>query len=350
MSRFAWIRPNRLRRGDFVEVRSEAEIAATLDAEGCLDGLPFMPEMSAYCGSRARIHRRASKTCVEGLGLRRMSDTLFLEGLRCDGGAHDGCDRGCLMFWKEAWLKPVAMADGATDGVRPMGLTPLPDPLTEYRQPPIRAATRTLPLDLPTRQGERYVCQSTALAVATSPMAGWNPIHLVRDMSDGELTIGQFFRIMVRGLVNKLRGLVRRREIGGLAGDRKRNPKGDLGLSPGETIAVRTPAEIAATLDPTGRNQGLSFEPDMAEYTCGVFEVEKPVRRIILEQTGKMAHLTHTVVLKGVTCQGLCSKNCPRANPLFWREIWLRRADAPATAAPSKPAGQSRLVTENANT
>ena len=41
-------------------------------------------------------------------------------------------------------------------------------------------------------------------------------------------------------------------------------------------------------------------------------EVEAPVNRIILEKTGEMRELTHTVTLKGVVCTGLCSKNCPQ--------------------------------------
>ena len=35
----------KLRAGDSVEVRTPQEIAGTLDANGTLDGLPFMPEM-----------------------------------------------------------------------------------------------------------------------------------------------------------------------------------------------------------------------------------------------------------------------------------------------------------------
>jgi hypothetical protein len=35
-----------LRRGDLVEVNSPAEILATLDERGDLEGLPFMPEMA----------------------------------------------------------------------------------------------------------------------------------------------------------------------------------------------------------------------------------------------------------------------------------------------------------------
>src|SRR5215475_13657598 len=36
-----------LRPGEMIEVRSLPEILATLDERGCLDGLPFMPEMAA---------------------------------------------------------------------------------------------------------------------------------------------------------------------------------------------------------------------------------------------------------------------------------------------------------------
>jgi hypothetical protein len=37
-----------LRCGELVEVRSEEEILATLDANGDREGLPFMPEMLRY--------------------------------------------------------------------------------------------------------------------------------------------------------------------------------------------------------------------------------------------------------------------------------------------------------------
>src|SRR5262245_45039589 len=47
----------------FALVSSEAEILATLDERGAIDGLPFMPEMLAYCGKRLRVELRADKTC-----------------------------------------------------------------------------------------------------------------------------------------------------------------------------------------------------------------------------------------------------------------------------------------------
>ena len=48
---------------DWVEVRSKEEILATLDSKGQLDGMPFMPEMFAFCGERFQVFKRAHKGC-----------------------------------------------------------------------------------------------------------------------------------------------------------------------------------------------------------------------------------------------------------------------------------------------
>src|SRR5690242_15620634 len=98
-----------LRRGDWVEVKTAEEILSTLDDQGCQDKLPFMPEMLQYCGKRFRVYKSAHKAC-DTLKLtknRRMSDAVHLEGLRCDGRAHGGCEAKCLLFWKNSWLKHV---------------------------------------------------------------------------------------------------------------------------------------------------------------------------------------------------------------------------------------------------
>src|SRR5689334_14159041 len=99
-----------LRAGELVEVRSKEEILKTLDAEAQLEGLPFMPEMFAYCGKRFQVYKRAHKTCdpPNGMKGRRMDRAVHLLDIRCDGAAHGGCQAGCLIFWKEAWLKRVS--------------------------------------------------------------------------------------------------------------------------------------------------------------------------------------------------------------------------------------------------
>ena len=97
----------RFRHGDLVEVRAWSEIVATLDVEGKLEGLAFMPEMGRYCGRHLRVYRR-----VEGVYLDRLyymagiAGTVLLEGARCDGTAHDDCQMGCLILWKEGGASP----------------------------------------------------------------------------------------------------------------------------------------------------------------------------------------------------------------------------------------------------
>ena len=63
------------------------EILAGLDERGELDALPFMPEMLQFCGRRFVVDKIAFKTCdtATWTGLRRMTDTVHLAGVRCDG-------------------------------------------------------------------------------------------------------------------------------------------------------------------------------------------------------------------------------------------------------------------------
>ncbi len=297
-----------LLRGQWVEVLSAREIGLTLDASGKLEGLPFMPEMTRYCGRRVRIYRRAEKTCVEGHGLRKLRGTVLLDGLRCDGSSHDGCQRDCLMFWKEAWLRPV---DGP-------GEPPAADP----------AGEEALAARLPVKSGERYVCQSTELVGASFDLRLHDVGQYLREARVGELSPGFFLRIATRVLVNKLRGLLKLPPVGVIRGEGTAHSKGNLGLRAGDRVEVLSASEIEATVGPKGRNRGLLFEPDMRAYLGGRYEVSHEISRLISEETGKMVRLTNTVALKGVVCEGLCAKNCPRSNPHFWREAWLRRVES----------------------
>jgi hypothetical protein len=296
-----------LLRGDWVEVRSLAEILDTLDEDGRFDGLPFMPEMAAYCGRRLKVYRRADKTCAEGYGLRRLEGTVHLETARCDGAAHDGCQRNCLMFWKEAWLRP---ADGPGEG--PLAA---PDDFASSR--------------LRTREGERYLCQSTVLGEASRPLPQWSLSHLASDVARGELSPAGLIAMAWRMLVNQARRRLGMADLGALTGPgqpRARTDAARLGLSAGERVRVRPAEDIRRTLGPNGKSAGLSFEPEMTRYVGADFEVEFRVERIIHEETGKMVRLADTVALKGLGCLGSCVKNCPRNNTLYWREAWLERA------------------------
>jgi hypothetical protein len=303
----------RLTHGQLVEVRSAAEIAATLDADGMLDGLPFMPEMAVHCGQSFRVFRRADITCVEGHGLRRMNDAVFLEDVRCDGSAHDGCQRRCLVFWKEAWLKPV---DGASS----------PSIVGEQPKPAAAGALA----NLATRKNGRYLCQSTVLATATAALPSWNILPFVSQVRDGELTVTRFVQITALAVLNLLRKFLGLKDLGRLVGPKSKSSKKDFGLHPGDWVRVKSREAIAQTLDSASRNRGLIFEPEMSEYAGQRFQIDYSIKRMIHEETGTMIPLNNTVVLKGLVCHGLCAKSCPRSNYWFWREDWLERIPAVA--------------------
>lgn len=310
--------PASFRRGDVVTVRSLDEILATLDADAKLDGLPFMPEMIPCCGRSFRVFRRAEKTCVEGSGMRAMQNTLFLEGLRCDGSAHDGCQRGCLFFWNEAWLRRANDECGTVNAELPKGTS---------EEPSVHHSSFIThhSVSLPTTQGDRYYCQSTELADATTDLPPGKLRLYLRDLRIGEITLRRFAYILWLALTNRIWRLLHGRGFYQITGDQTKTLNTDLNLQPGELVEIKSAEEIQATLDANGRNRGLSFEPEMARLCGRRYRVAMPVRKIIAEETGKMVNLTNTVILDGLICEGICVKNCPRANFLYWREIWLKR-------------------------
>ena len=308
--------PADFRRGQSVTVRSLSEILATLDADAKLEGMPFMPEMVPLCGKTFRVHRRAERTCVEGFGMRSMKNAVFLEGIRCDGSAHGDCQRGCLFFWKETWLKPAENAAGKTGN----------EGVTESGQSAVGSgqdASRLL-----TMKGDRFFCQSTELAGATSDLPPGKLRHFLHDMRIGELSLGHFASLAWRALANRASRLLRGRSFYEVSGEQKKTTSADLNLQPGELVEIKSLAEIEATLDPHGRNRGLSFEPEMALHCGRRCRVATPLRDMIAEDTGKMAHLNNTVILEGLVCHGICAVNCPRANFFYWRDIWLKRVES----------------------
>jgi hypothetical protein len=289
-----------------VRVRSAVEVLSTLDAQGRLEGLPFMPEMIPYLGRTLTVRRRADQTCVEGLGLRGLPRAVFLEDARCDGAAHDGCQRRCALMWKEAWLRPAGAPAPAMD-------------------PAAEAEARLRLAGFATRDGERYLCQSTALTAATGPAPGLRVLG--DDLKRGELETGRLAEILARSAARKALAAVGKNEFGALQG-RDGKTFVELGLQAGERVRVKAPADIARTLNARGRNRGMTFEPEMTGHTGRVYTVAAPIERMIHEETGRMVRLQATVTLEGVDCQGRCTRNCPRANPLFWREAWLERVEA----------------------
>jgi hypothetical protein len=93
-----------LQPGEWVRVKSESEILATLDSCGKSSGLAWISCMSRYCGQKRRVFKRVEKIILESTGeIRKAKNTVLLEGVICEGLY--GCDRSCFPFWREVWLE-----------------------------------------------------------------------------------------------------------------------------------------------------------------------------------------------------------------------------------------------------
>jgi hypothetical protein len=331
-----------LRAGEWVVVRSKEEILATLDADCRLDGLPFQPEMFALCGKRLRVHMAAHKTCdssVHRTGGRRMHDTVHLEGARCDGAMHDGCQADCVFFWKEAWLK---RAD-APDASRPW---PAGSGVTEALVAKAVHAGDSDPAD-PT-----WVCQTTAIYEASDPLRWWDARQYVRDVTSGNhsawhmikllllsgyrkiahVGVGYRFWVGAYDAFQKLRGGRPFPVITPQIADGQPTPAEMLNLQPGEWVVVKSPKEIAATINQAGFNRGMRYDPEMLKYCDARFRVQARVSKLIHEKNGKMTTMkTPCIQLENVFCRAEITDQrlgCPRASSTYWREIWLKRADS----------------------
>jgi hypothetical protein len=338
---------SRFRTGDLVEVRSKEEILATLDANGCLGGMPFMPEMLQYCGQQIRVGAVAHKTCdtikeVRGL---RLQSTVHLTGIRCDGSAHAGCQAACNLYWKDAWLKP---AGGDRNGRAELARTPPNSSSGGITEARLRERT-TIPSDSD-REPPRYRCQATDLLDAAEPLPRWDLRQYFYDVATGNQPLGRAARILIlaplgwllrnipkgyrvaRFLYDRTHRLLTGREspvVTGMLAPGIPTPTGRLDLKPGELVRVKSKREIEATLDERENNRGLSFDPEMTPYCGRTFLVRDRVDRIVDEKTGRLLRMKQPcIILEGVVCNSeysQCRLLCPRAIPPYWREIWLER-------------------------
>jgi hypothetical protein len=308
----------RLRPGDLVEVRSPEEILETLDADGTVDRLPFMPEMADFCGRRFRVARRVVKTCFSGsistILAFRSDDVVTLDGLRCTGAAHDGCQKACMIIWREAWLKHVEDA-----------AAPRPGDVNGRGRLLTRLKTSTGPTT--------YFCQASELLKAARPLSRRERFgKCVSEVAAGNCSAFEMAQRVCIWLMWRTRRIVR----GAFARGRQApTPVQSLDLRPGESIEVKPIEHIIDTLNAAGQNRGLSFSPDM-RLLCGARQqVKGRLDRIIVDGTGEMRHLKNTVALEGSFCG--CSQiafgGCPRHELAYWREIWLRRPDGSSKGA-----------------
>jgi hypothetical protein len=239
-----------------------------------------------------------------------LRDAVLLEELRCDGADHGGCQAGCLLIWKEAWLVP---GDNAHKDVITHEASA--SRLGQYTQ-------------VSSPEGEvRYACQMTELPGATTRLSWRDPRHYWRDLRSGNVRLQPFVTAVALALFNSAQ-----RKSGGAEAphreptDRKTTPKEVLDLQPGEIVRVKTKQEIEKTLNFASKNRGLWFDREMHRFCGGEFRVAAVVRNIVDEASGKMLRMNNScIVLDGVAATGEYLGLCPQNELIYWRECWLER-------------------------
>jgi hypothetical protein len=321
-----------LRVGQLVEVRSAEEIMATLDENGELGALPFMPEMLQYCGQRLTVGKVASKLCdtMTRSGMRRMADAVHLDGVRCGGEQHDGCQAACLIYWKTAWLRPVEQSEAAPASTTESNPTIMLQLIDISRRPADEDGA------------PRFRCQATELLRAAPDVLPMRNLgQYVDDVRTGNVGVTWSARSFFIGLFNRYQDHSRHRlptwlQIRGglpwgfLKGTPGKTPTGQSDLQPGELVRIKSKAEIEETLNEQLLNRGMGFDAEMARFCGRTARVARRVDQIIDEKTGRMIYMkSPCIVLEGVICEGAYNASCPRGIPAYWREIWLDRVEEP---------------------
>jgi len=336
----------KFRVGDWVQVRSKEEILRTLDSDGQLDGMPFMPEMFAFCGKQFPVYKSAHKTCDTVFPTRgRMVSRAVHLATRCDGSALGGCQAGRLIFWKEEWLKVV-------DGDAKASLVPLEKntgdaAAAKCTESDLWAHAQVSDLQYRT---SKYVCQATQLPYATNDLSWWDIRQYIEDYVSGNVGLRRILKGMIYsmyynvsqagiGLGPVMRWLYDRicwiwggsrfpRTAGNIP-EGHPTPTTTLNLQPGEWVRVKSHREILRTLNTESKNRGMYWDAEMVPYCGGTYRVLKRVTKIVDERTGKMQEMkTPSIVLDTVICQSRysgCRMFCPRSIYSYWREIWLER-------------------------
>jgi hypothetical protein len=302
--------------GDFVEVKTWPEIRATLDERGCLEQLPFMPEMLTMCGQRAYVFR-----CVHRLfdyrktrRMRHMDGAVLLIGAVCDGSNHGGCEAACHTIWKSAWLRRVARSDDTADVA-----------ISSNRSDSVKDAAV---VQFGT-QGPRYACQLTQLHAASRPIGNWSTTNFLRPLIAGNVAPAAFVVAWLTYLFNALQH--QRQGISFpafevAAQDSERRE--ETHLEAGAQVVVRSSAEIRATLNDQLMHRGMWFEPDMLKHCRRRCRVQAEVTRLVDIVTGQMRTMkTPAYILRGIHFSGERQLFNAQYEPLFWRSAWLQRVE-----------------------
>lgn len=308
--------------GDTVRVKSLAAIRATLDANACLDGLPFMDEMATLCDKTLRVYRVVDKIYDYGRSrlMRRLDNCVLLVDMRCDGSAHAGCEAACYLIWKAAWLDAVA-----------------PLPITRPPQQTHEGA-------IAESSDARLSCQYTQLTDASQSMRQLSLHGLFGPLVVGNVTPSAFLVAAATSCFNAFQSW-----RGGADYPSKPIPGDDKSirgetLRSGDWVRIKLPAELARAMDRNSKNRGLWFDRDMLKLAGQVYRVRNRIDKIIDINSGRMISMkTPCIALEGVHTSGEFQNFGEQHDFMYWRETWLNRLTPSAGhgAAPGDPTKRS---------
>ena len=287
-----------------------------------------MPEMLEHFGKEFTVTTRVERACdtVTYAGVRRLPDTVILDDERCNGSGHAGCQAQCRLYWKEAWLEPVADGTRTRVGSSADGFDELE-----------RLVTANTTTAGSTPEDMVFMCQATELVHAGESVSWYDIGSFIRELTTGNVRPLRWVYVMVRIVLHEV-GLRLGLTTRGFSPFRPRQlpaRRAELpaprGLQVGELVQIRSKEKIRETLNRDGMNRGMSFDKEMVPYCGRTARVQSKVARFVDEKTGRMVELaSDAYILEGVVCRSYRSDKrwfCARAIYPWWREVWLDAED-----------------------
>jgi hypothetical protein len=110
-----------LQVGEWVEIRSKAEIEQTVNRANRNRGLNIDEEMTTFCGGRYRVTTRVDRIINEQTGemMEFKNPCIVLDGVFCKGeysAMRLMCPRRITAYWREIWLRRVDPASVESAG------------------------------------------------------------------------------------------------------------------------------------------------------------------------------------------------------------------------------------------
>lgn len=200
-------------------------------------------------------------------------NAVHLNGIRRNDTADGECQTGCLLFWKEVWLRLVCHPDSGTDsGTKTVG--------------------RDLAADLCGIGDERYRCPETDRLEATTSIRWQGVWYYAKGIVLRNVRMRDFVRhATARVAIAVLQSVIRlnwrdRRYLqhpmlgGGMA---EKTPSEVVSLKPGERMDARSKNEIMRTLNAGQKNCRLWYDEEMLPYYNKGHWVLASVERVIDE-------------------------------------------------------------------